>query len=135
MDRVCDLERWRVRSAARREVQLAISEMWDVRLFCESGEWHCWKTGDGIWRARFAQAAEWKDEEVRDYVLWGREAHPNSSWTSIREANGTCIDVPFPVGGDLKQTPVRLRVWLAIGYDKATGQAYIADLMLRHLHQ
>ena len=112
------------------------SEMWDLRLFSETGEWHCWKTGDGIWCARFANAGDWRDFELRDYVLWGRQAHrPNGSWTNIFEANGASIQVPFAVHDDLKDSPVRLSAWLAVDYDPATGQAHIADAMLRRLYQ
>jgi CRISPR-associated protein (TIGR03984 family) len=113
----------------------SFSEMWDLRLFSATGEWHCWKTGDGVWLARFANAADWKDYEARDYVLWGRQDPiSEGEWTVLREANGVSLYVPIAVRGSLKNRPVRLTAWLAAAYDNA-GQAYIADAMLRKLHQ
>jgi len=111
------------------------TEMWDLRLFSETAEWHCWKTGDGTWRARLAKAVDWRDFELRDYVVWGRQkADREGDWTRLSEANGVSLYVPLEVTGDLKQVPVRLRARLAVDRD-GDGLAYIADFMLYGLHQ
>jgi CRISPR-associated protein (TIGR03984 family) len=111
------------------------TEMWDLRLFSETTEWHCWKTGDGTWRARLAKAADWRDFELRDYVVWGRqEPAREDAWTNLSEANGVSIYVPIEVAGDLKLAPVRLSARLAVDYDN-DGLAYISDVMLHRLYQ
>jgi CRISPR-associated protein (TIGR03984 family) len=111
------------------------SEIWDVRLFGDTGEWHCWKSGDGSWFGRFA-ATESVPKEFRierDYVLWGRSIEKGKNWA--QEANGASVFIPIPVEGNLAQRPLRLMAWELIQSDPKTGQCFIADAMLRGVRQ
>ncbi len=117
------------------EFSWRLSELEDVRLFGDLGEWHSWRTGDG-WRNRWVAAAKWANRIEREYVVWGnrvKEATPG--WTTVGEASGVTLQVPLALTLDPKQHPIRLLSWHLVEEDPDTGEQYIADAMLRGLVQ
>ena len=113
-----------------RKLPFLWTEYWDVRVFGEKGEWHCWRSGD-VWRARYAAVEDWKDHEVRDYVLKGREIQ--GKW--VQESGGARYYYPMPLADDLKNRPLRLCAWLEVAEDSDTGLRYFRDAMLREIRQ
>jgi len=107
-------------------------EYWDVRIFGEVGEWHCWRVDERKWSGRYVTAQEWEEKEDREYVLRGRELEGN--W--VRESGGAKFYYPKAlVSNDLKEHPLRLSAWLEVGEDVKTGQAFFRDAMLRGIGQ
>jgi hypothetical protein len=116
-----------------RDVEWRWSEIWDVRLFGRAGEWHCWKSGDGVWFGRFVDAEKVPEDFriERNYVLWGRGMH--ESWA--QEANGARVFIPIQAEGDLRARPLRLAAWELVESDEKTGQCFIGDAILRDVWQ
>ncbi|MBL8237417.1 MAG: hypothetical protein JNM66_08365 [Bryobacterales bacterium] len=103
------------------------NSLWDVRLFGPRGEWHCWNSGDGKWRARFVAQNEWGNNALeRCYVLRGQDH--NGDW--IQETSGASLFFPFPVERPLRDRPLRLRANLEIALDPLSGLAFFRDAML-----
>lgn len=111
-----------------------LSELEEIRLFSDAGEWHCWRTG-AYWDVRWAQASKWIDRIERRHVLWGRDCVADGDWWRLQEANGTSLAIPFQPKPGLAEDPVQLVVWHLLEPDPDTGQHFVADAMFRQLVQ
>jgi CRISPR-associated protein (TIGR03984 family) len=117
------------------DVELEWDYYFDVRMFGELGEWHCWHTLRGDWNARFANETEWKDSDnekyfERNYVLWGTQFIGRGDWCEcLEKGRGARIWIPIfvPVG---KGKPASLRIRHRVEFDKNTGLAGITDAMI-----
>ena len=70
---------------------------WDIRMFGEKGEYHCWMTSDRTWRARFAKQhddPDWTITTIRSYPLWGTQNKREGEWFRRSEERGTTVRNP-----------------------------------------
>ena len=105
---------------------------WDVRLFGETGEWHCWRLPGGEWRGRLAKPDEWRDTRKKQLVLWGPQqgrGTPEAGWICCEEpARGAKVWAPSAAPLPF---PVLLQVLERVEVEKDTGLSGVTDAMLR----
>ncbi len=111
-------------------VQPDWSQVDDLRLFGEIGEWHVWFRGDGSWQSRLLTLQRLTDVVTDCHVLWGTRVQPSDtpSWTKLVEERGTELWLPLPLKSD--HLPLGLKLKHVVDYDKKTGLAGIQDAAL-----
>ncbi len=112
--------------------QFVPERYWDVRMFGELGEYHCWKGSDQKWRMRFASRCDpdWTFTTTRNYALWGTENLPKGEWFRRSEDRGATVWIPAAaLPGVGEKDDVSLNAKLRIEQDDA-GIAGIVDAML-----
>ena len=105
----------------------------DVRLFGDLGEYHCWCLGKNQWKCRLAKKDDerWKRRAPdRKFVLWCAAQKTENGWTYLTEQRG--IKFWAPINGHPKKH-IFLPLWERIETEEKTGLAYIKDAMLRPL--
>lgn len=107
---------------------------WDIRMFGDQGEYHCWKIGKQ-WRARLAKPGdpEWGGAVTRKYALWGTDSRESGDWFELWETRGARVHLPKTQLPGLreKRLPVRLTTLLRIEADETSGVVGVVDAMLR----
>jgi CRISPR-associated protein (TIGR03984 family) len=107
---------------------------WDVRLFGNLGEWHCWRTPKG-WFGRLATKSceEWNDPVKRWMALWGSRVVSDSDWHLLSENRGARVRVPQSWRRALedKDLPILLEIWERVEPESETGIAGVVDAMVR----
>jgi CRISPR-associated protein (TIGR03984 family) len=108
--------------------------LWDIRLFDDLGEWHCWKAG-GKWTAKLRLAQDWTARRERQFALWGTGVTEEGEWWRISEQRGTTLRVPKAALAhlDASNLPLQLEAWERVGCEPETGLAGIEDAMLRKI--
>jgi CRISPR-associated protein (TIGR03984 family) len=100
----------------------------DVRMFGELGEWHCWRAPSLGWRGRLAKTSEWQNSFDRSHVLWGTRFEKQDSWWQCAEGRGAQIWVPALLNVSA-QRPGALRVRQKVEFDQ-DGLAGVTDAMV-----
>lgn len=110
---------------------------WDVRLFGEKGEWHCWSDG-GRWRGRLAKVVQdhFTCDRIRErsFALWGSRVAQDDGWQVCEETGrGVQVRVPRSWRAELseKDLPVLLRIWERVEPEPGTGLAGVVDALIR----
>lgn len=107
----------------------------DVRIFGERGEWHCWRVQGAHWRGRFAgrDENEWQVKPgkafSRSYALWGEQFKREGDWVRWSEKRGAVVWTPARYDKD-DQQPFRLEVRQRVEFDQETGIAGVVDAMI-----
>ncbi|HET6842929.1 MAG TPA: CRISPR-associated protein Csx19 [Candidatus Angelobacter sp.] len=108
----------------------------DIRMFGDRGEWHCWRIEGSIWRGRFAgrDREEWQEKDgkafARHYVLWGTKFTREGDWVRCSESRGSVVWVPAESYGEKEGEPAHLAVRERVEFDAETGIASVADAMI-----
>jgi len=114
--------------------EFAPEHLWDVRLFGDKGEWHCWRVGSK-WKGRLALAEAWEQPRERKFALWGTDVRDDGDWWSVFEKRGAAVKVPKRLWPELntRHLPLLLCVWERVDQEPDTGLAGVGDAMLRGL--
>jgi hypothetical protein len=118
-------------------------DMEDIRIFNDTGEWHAWNLGGGVWSDRMWTATKETRPTTRPnptFPLWGTRTTDGPAppgWTEVGEANGARVWVPdgglSPEFGKKPDAVPVLEAIEIIDYEPSTGLAGVVDCVLRRV--